>query len=123
MLPARSRLRHRGDFTAAVHAARGVRGDGLLVVHAARTTDGRTPRVGVVVTRAVGSAVTRNRVKRRLRHVLARRLAALPAGTDVVVRALPAAAVASSRRLAEALDVALRGAASRSAARPGAPVR
>ncbi len=39
--------------------------------------------------------MVRNRVKRRLRAVMAARVAALPAGSSVVVRALPAAAGAS----------------------------
>ena len=116
MLPAGSRLRHRAEFTATVRGARPCRGDGLLVVHAVtpdRTygsaAPGMTPpsKAGLVVARSVGSAVTRNRVKRRLRHLLAPRLAALPAGTAVVVRALPGCATASVDALAAALDVAL----------------
>ena len=66
-------------------------------------------RVGVVVSRAVGPAVTRNLVKRRLRHVLARRLPELPAGSRVVVRALPAAGDASSTQLDAAVGRALGG--------------
>ncbi len=48
------------------------------------------PRVGFVVSKAVGNAVVRNRVKRRLRHLVATLDA--PAGARVVVRALPPAA-------------------------------
>jgi len=46
------------------------------------------------VTKAVGNAVTRNRVKRRLRSLGAGAIASLPSGTDVVVRALPASGAA-----------------------------
>ena len=69
----------------------GVRaGRHTLVVHA-RRTDGPPPKAGFVVYKAVGNAVTRNRVKRRLRHLVAGRLAHQP-DVAVVVRALPAAA-------------------------------
>lgn len=65
-------------------------------------------RIGLVVSRAVGSAVVRNRVKRRLRHLLRDRLAErwgdLPGSTVVVVRATPSAAGASSQELAADLD-------------------
>jgi ribonuclease P protein component len=63
------------------------------VVHAAQSKLTGV-RVGFVVSRSVGNAVTRNRVKRRLRHLVADRLAATPAGVDLVVRALPGAATA-----------------------------
>jgi ribonuclease P protein component len=49
------------------------------------------PRVGFVVSAALGNAVTRNRVKRRLRHLAAAHLADTPDGIDIVVRALPRA--------------------------------
>lgn len=54
---------------------------------------GSQSRVGFVVSKAVGGAVVRNRVKRRLRHLAARQLVSTPAVRDVVVRALPAAGV------------------------------
>jgi ribonuclease P protein component len=62
------------------------------------------------VSKAVGNSVVRHRVARRLRHLMAPRLSELPAGTDVVVRALPAASTASSGALAADLDGALRSA-------------
>jgi len=62
------------------------------------------PRVGFVVSRAVGTAVTRNLVKRRLRHLSRERLGVLPEGSMLVVRALPAAAEASYEELARELD-------------------
>jgi ribonuclease P protein component len=57
------------------------------------------PRVGFVVSRAVGNAVVRNRVKRRLRHLVREHLASLPGSAVLVVRALPAAAAAPSKEL------------------------
>lgn len=75
------------------------------MVHA-NVTDSRAglpPRVGFVVSRAVGNAVVRNRTKRRLRAAVATRLAGIPAGVDVVVRAQPAAANLSFAELRDAL--------------------
>ena len=65
------------------------------------------PQVGFVVSRAVGDAVTRNRVKRRLRHLVRERLGSLPPAGLLVVRALPASAAASYPRLGRDLDTAL----------------
>lgn len=61
-------------------------------------------RVGFVVSKAVGAAVTRTTVKRRLRALVAARLDQLPGGALLVVRANPAAAGASSAELAGDLD-------------------
>jgi len=54
--------------------------------------------------------VVRNRVKRQLRHLVADRLADLPDGALVVVRALPPAADSSSALLGSDLDHAMAGA-------------
>jgi ribonuclease P protein component len=70
---------------------------------------GEAPRVGFVVSRTVGGAVGRNVVRRRLRHLMRERLHLLPPGSTIVVRALPAAAGASSAELGADLDAALRG--------------
>ena len=64
-------------------------------------------RVGLVVSKSVGNSVVRHRVARRLRALMAKRIDTLPAGTDVVLRATPAAATADHRGLARALDRAL----------------
>jgi ribonuclease P protein component len=77
-----------------------------VVVHL-RSTDaraGQPPRVGFVVSKAVGGAVVRNRVKRRLRAQMAARLDRLPTGSDLVVRANPLAAQAISADLGRDLD-------------------
>ena len=107
MLPSRHRLRAREDFTVTLRSRQGQRsGSRLVVLHAAMTDTraGQPPRVGFVVSKAVGNAVVRNRTKRRLRAVLAERLDRLPAGMDLVVRANPPAALATSGELAEAVD-------------------
>ncbi len=63
-----------------------------MVVHA-NSTDaraGQPPRVGFVVSKAVGNAVVRNRTKRVLRALMRARIAQVPDGVDVVVKANPA---------------------------------
>ena len=98
-------MRRSADFAATVRA--GARaGRETLVVHLVADGNGT---VGFVVPRSVGGAVVRNRVRRRLRALVAARMDLL-AGTALVVRALPAAAAASSARLATDLDGALRSA-------------
>jgi ribonuclease P protein component len=62
----------------------------------------------------VGGSVVRHTVTRRLRHLVRDRLASLPPGTDLVVRALPPAASASSAQLGADLDAALLRALTRS---------
>ena len=78
----------------------------LLVPSSERAPAGRPtrPLVGFVVSKAVGPAVTRNLVKRRLRHLARERTAWLPRHGMLVVRALPAAADASYDQLARELD-------------------
>ncbi|QMU79897.1 ribonuclease P protein component [Streptacidiphilus sp. PB12-B1b] len=136
MLPPEHRLRRRQDFATATRRGRRA-GRPLLVVHlresegvtaggsagaqdsAAETglssTDPHTAgealspaRAGFVVSKAVGPAVVRNRVKRRLRHLVAARISGLPAGSLVVVRALPPAGTADYADLERDLDSALR---------------
>ncbi|MET9884548.1 ribonuclease P protein component [Streptomyces sp. NPDC006430] len=115
MLSPENRLRRREDFASAVRRGRRA-GRPLLVVHlrTSGATDPHEPgeidpstRAGFVVSKAVGGAVVRNRVKRRLRHLVRERLSRLPAGSLVVVRALPGAGDAGHEELARDLDAAL----------------
>jgi ribonuclease P protein component len=109
MLPAGSRLTHRDDFSTAVR--RGRRGGrSRLVVHLHGADGVGAPRAGFVVSKAVGGSVVRHRVSRRLRHLVAACLGGLPSGALLVVRALPAAADASSAELAGDLEAGLRSA-------------
>lgn len=87
-----------------------------VVVHLllpAAEDDAGPATAGFVVSKAVGGAVVRTGVKRRLRHLVADRVSAVPAGARLVVRANPAAATATSAELGADLDrqlaAALRG--------------
>ena len=74
---------------------RGKRYGGVRVVTSVLLTDEDRPaRFGFIVSKQVGTAVVRNTVRRRLKDVCARNLDRVPAGSDVVIRALPAAAEA-----------------------------
>ncbi|TIC82795.1 ribonuclease P protein component [Nocardioides sp. GY 10127] len=103
MLPAPNRLTDSASFREAVRGGRRA-GSRTVVVHLwcpdSPTVADEDPRVGFVVSKAVGVAVVRNRVKRRLRHLAREQLSLLPGRCTLVVRALPAAAGASSEELA-----------------------
>ncbi len=104
MLPAGNRLRDSDGFRLAVRSGRRA-GSTTLVAHLwvdPQVVDG-APQVGFTVSKAVGDAATRNRVKRRLRHLTREHLPSLeelPGRAALVVRALPAAAGASYDDLA-----------------------
>lgn len=116
MLAAAQRLRRSSDFAAAVRGGRRA-GRGAVVVHLTvpeqtelsepAHTEDSSVRAGFVVSKAVGGAVTRNTVRRRLRHLVRERLADLPPGSVLVVRAQPSAAATSYERLGADLDSAL----------------
>jgi ribonuclease P protein component len=103
VLPAANRLRRSTDFASVVQTGRRSR-SGPLVVHQQPELGFPAPLVGFVVGKSVGGSVVRHRVARRLRAQMSRRLADLPAGSGTVVRALPAAADATSEQLGEGLD-------------------
>ena len=98
-------MRTAAEFSSTVR--RGIRvGRPTLLLHARR--DPGVSQVGFVVSRSVGNAVRRNRVRRQLRHLVSARLRAGfdGEGLRVVVRALPPAADADSDRLDTDLQAA-----------------
>ncbi|MGW5308247.1 ribonuclease P protein component [Nocardia thailandica] len=139
MLPEPYRLHHRADFSRTVRRGQRI-GRRDLVVHALVhgyddladhdaalapvPSSGLVrvggPRFGLIVSKAVGNAVVRHRVARRLRHMCARVADELPEGTDVVIRALPGAATADSEELLRQLRGGLRKLGLLAAPRAGA---
>jgi ribonuclease P protein component len=101
------RLKRRTDFRA---AASGIRAPGTaFVLQARRCADGDGVRVGFTVTRQVGNAVERNRVRRRLRELV--RLAAaesLQQGHDYVLIGRRGALSLPFGEMARELDTALK---------------
>lgn len=87
----------------------GVQQRDALTTSADQVALSAAPRCGLVVSKAVGNAVVRHRVSRRLRHVLASLIAdgTIPDQAHVVVRALPAAAEATSHKLLRDVTSAL----------------
>jgi ribonuclease P protein component len=76
-------------------------------VHVLPNTVGK-PRLGLSVSKKVGTAVKRNRVRRRLKTIFRSSATNLPDNLDFVVSARPAAAEASSEELNEEFLRALR---------------
>jgi ribonuclease P protein component len=108
VLAAAQRVRHGADFAATIRGGRRA-GRGTIVVHLLleEPVPASTARAGFVVSKAVGNAVVRNKVRRRLRHLVRPLLGELPGGSSLVVRALPAAAEASFATLGADLESAL----------------
>jgi ribonuclease P protein component len=100
------RLSGRDEFARLRREGRRVRSGPLWVqfappavsADAADTADGGPPRCAYAIGRAVGGAVVRNRLRRRIRGVLATLEPPLPAG-DYLVGATPAAAELTSAEL------------------------
>jgi ribonuclease P protein component len=81
VLAAGHRLRRSDDFRAVMRQG-GKAGTPSVVVYLAQTGNAKS-MAGFAVSRAVGGAVTRNLIKRRLRAIMAALLPTLPAGTGV----------------------------------------
>lgn len=104
MLPIANRLRTASEFSNTVRSgARSGRRNLVLytLVEPVEPTSGTIvpSKVGFIVAKTVGTAVTRNRVRRRLRAMAAPTVLKYPKGLSIVVRALPPAAGSSWQEL------------------------
>ncbi|HZE21148.1 MAG TPA: ribonuclease P protein component [Desulfobaccales bacterium] len=94
------RLRHRQDFLRAQAQGRRLHTRHFGLVLAPRAA--ASPRLGLVVTRRLGKAVKRNRVKRLLREFFRRHKTELPA-VDLVIMAKKGAAALGYHQVEEEL--------------------
>jgi ribonuclease P protein component len=106
------RLRHRADFVA---AATGVRAPApAFVLQVRRRSDDGPARVGFTVSRKVGTAVERNRARRRLREMVRKAGPdVMKAGHDYVLVARRAALSNPFERLISDFNGAVRRASGR----------
>jgi ribonuclease P protein component len=93
------RLRRRQDFIAVLQDGRRLRH--RLISLGVRPNGRDAARVGYAIGKRVGSAVVRNRTRRRLREIT--RTLPLAPGYDLVITGHPVAADASFQALEEAL--------------------
>jgi ribonuclease P protein component len=65
------------------------------------------PRFGFIVSKAVGNAVTRNLIRRRLKSVARSLLGVVALDVDIVIRALPSVTGVSWTQLSDEVSVAV----------------
>ena len=94
----RHRLSRSRDFDAVYRQGRSVSTRFLVLYWFSREEDGAGARLGLAVPRAVGTAVVRNRIKRRLRELFRERSSELPQDHDYVLVVRPGLAEAAETR-------------------------
>jgi len=101
-MPLLPTLRRRADFEAIARDG-SARSTPSLVLRFMRT-ERTESRIGLSTPRTLGGSVQRNRVRRRLREHLRRRLDTIGPGWDLLLIARPAAGQATFAELGGALD-------------------
>ena len=89
--------------------------------HPHSATSENPPRVGLIVSKAVGNAVARHQLSRRLRHTCRELLPTIPNNVDIVIRALPGSQFVPSACLEKWLTEAFRRLATKPALRAPQP--
>jgi ribonuclease P protein component len=100
--PKSDRVRRRSEFLRIQGEGQKASAGPLLAI-ALRREDGET-RLGLTVSKKVGNAVQRNRVRRRLRELFRQGRSQLPRGVEVVLVARTGAAVADFSELRQAFE-------------------
>lgn len=101
-------MRRSSEFELTVkRGIRAVQPDLIVHVHRGGDRDAPGPRVGLIVTKRVGSAVDRHRVARRLRHVVRPMISDMDPRDRVVIRALANSGRVSSPRFEQQLRAGL----------------
>jgi ribonuclease P protein component len=103
---ARGRLSRSAEFERVYRQGRSI-ANRHLVLYTFPNASAQRPRLGLSVSRKVGGAVQRNRVKRLLREAFAQAEGELIAGQDVVVVARPAAGELAEREGLAGVDASL----------------
>lgn len=102
----RGRLSRSAEFERVYRHGRST-GNRYLVLYAFANPSAQGPRLGLSVSRKVGGAVERNRVKRLLREAFARLEPELDPAQDVVVVARPSALELAEREGLAGLETSL----------------
>jgi ribonuclease P protein component len=102
-LPRAERIRKRAAFQAVQSRGRKLHTESFLVFVLPSQCD--APRLGVTVSKKVGGAVQRNRVKRLVREAFRRRKALFPRGIDLVFIAKKSAISVDGAQVGREIEV------------------
>jgi ribonuclease P protein component len=107
MLSEKNRLKNKKDFDRVFKKGKGFREDFLFLKHASNQL--ANSRLGIVVSQKISKkAVLRNRIKRRIRAVVSRKLPKIKKGTDFILVAIPGLEKKDFREIETALTNVLK---------------